>query len=523
MHNRISKNLLKILSCACLMITVIFFNSQVTFAESDTEEKVMNDYHYIIKEDDTIEIVRYTGSSKNISIPESIENKNVTSIGTAAFSNLSYLETVSMSDAVLIIGNSAFSECYSLKRVSLSSELQTIGDNAFCGCLMLENVTLPEKITKIGNYAFAGCSKIDSIRFSEKLSFIGDYAFLGCTSLKNIQALNKNVSLGSYALEGTSWIKSQNDDWITLTNTILVKYTGNATDVAVPSGILSIASSAFANNENIISISLKNSSVMQIGDRAFKNCTSLTSVVMNSKISSMGIEIFSGCSKISSVTIPNTINKIPEYAFKDCTSLQQIDIPSNIKEISQYAFWGCTSLNKVEIHDGVEIISDFAFGNCTSLGKIEFPQNIKIQSMAFTNCISLTRVHFKGDASPEATSFDGCYNISEVIFETDNVQFDEYTFPSSQLNIYCNTSNASSKPMLYATKKGFETFALNKLPEYKNKGIFSSESKDENNFTSSYTWIAILMILVDVSIVVIFGIYILFFSRKKKRNKVTKM
>lgn len=519
MYNRISKNLFKIFLGACLMITVIFFHSQVTFAEDNIEEKIMSGYHYAIKEDNTVEIVRYTGSSKNISIPESIENKNVTSIGVAAFANLSDLETVSIPDSVLTIESSAFSECSSLKKVSFPSELQVIGNNAFCGCAMLESVTLPEKIIKIGDYAFAGCLKIESVCFSEKLSSIGDYAFLGCTSLKEIQALNKNVSLGSYVLEGTSWIKAQNNDWIILANTILVKYKGNAVDVTVPTSILSIASSAFANNTNINSVNLKDSSVIQIGDRVFENCSALTTVVMNNKISSIGTAVFRGCSKISSVNIPSTINNIPEYTFKDCIDLQQIDIPSNIKEINKYAFGGCTSLNTIQIHDGVEVISASAFEKCTSLGKIEFPGSMKeIKSTAFADCISLTRVHFKGNVSVETMAFNGCSNISEMIFESDDVQFDESGFSSAQIKIYCNTSNTSSKPMTYAIEQNFQTFALNELPEYENKGVFSSNSETENNSTGSYTWIAVIMILVDVGIVVIFGVYILFFSRRKKRN-----
>ena len=56
-------------------------------------------------------------------------------------------------------------------------------------------------------------------------------------------------------------------------------------------------------------------SVTSIGDYAFADCSSLTSLTIPNSITSIGYSAFSSCSSLTSITIPNSVTSIGDYAF----------------------------------------------------------------------------------------------------------------------------------------------------------------------------------------------------------------
>lgn len=83
-------------------------------------------------------------------------------------------------------------------------------------------------------------------------------------------------------------------------------------------------------------------SVTGIGYYAFKDCETLTSVVMPSVISIEGTS-FSGCSSLTSVAIPS-VTSIGSDAFQFCSSLTSVAMPS-VTSIGNHAFAGCPIIN----------------------------------------------------------------------------------------------------------------------------------------------------------------------------------
>ena len=67
------------------------------------------------------------------------------------------------------------------------------------------------------------------------------------------------------------------------------------------------------------------------------------------------------------VVIPNAVIAIGEYAFHDCRSLTSIAIPDSVTSIWESAFEDCSSLTGIAIPDSVTSIGDNAFRGCPKL------------------------------------------------------------------------------------------------------------------------------------------------------------
>ena len=112
--------------------------------------------------------------------------------------------------------------------------------------------------------------------------------------------------------------------------------------------------------------------VTSIGDSAFCNCTSLTSVTIPDSVTSFGSDAFQGCTSLTSVTIPDSVTSIGGWAFYYCTSLTSVTIPDGVTSIGGWAFYNCTSLTSVTIPDSVTSIGMSAFEDCTSLTDVYY-------------------------------------------------------------------------------------------------------------------------------------------------------
>ena len=58
----------------------------------------------------------------------------------------------------------------------------------------------------------------------------------------------------------------------------------------------------------------------EVGDQAFLNCTSLTTVNL-SRATSIGEYAFTGCTKLSSIGDFSELKSLGKYAFKNCKAL----------------------------------------------------------------------------------------------------------------------------------------------------------------------------------------------------------
>ena len=125
--------------------------------------------------------------------------KNVTSIGSYAFSSCPSLASVTIPTGVTSIGSYAFSGCFSLASVTIPNGVTSIGDSAFGDCSSLASVTIPTGVTSIGSYAFSDCSSLASVTIPTGVTSIGDSAFSSCFSLASVTIPNGVTSIGDSA------------------------------------------------------------------------------------------------------------------------------------------------------------------------------------------------------------------------------------------------------------------------------------------------------------------------------------
>lgn len=85
---------------------------------------------------------------------------------------------------------------------------------------------------------------------------------------------------------------------------------------------------------------------------------------------------FSGKSELVRIDFGSSVKNIGEYAFQNCTSVKKLTVPSNVKVIERGAFSKCKNLEMVELHDGVTHIADEAFAGCGNLKSIVIPSSV---------------------------------------------------------------------------------------------------------------------------------------------------
>lgn len=157
--------------------------------------------------------------------------------------------------------------------------------------------------------------------------------------------------------------------------------------------------------------------VTDIGDFAFDNCWSLTSVIIPESVTSIGKHALYGCRSLTSAILPVGVTTIGDYAFYNCGSLTDITLPECVTSIGAYAFRGC-NLTSVTIPERVTTIGDSAFAGCRSLTSITIPESVtSIGNFAFCGCSSLTSVTFAGGSQLTTigdSAFDSCDSLTGI-------------------------------------------------------------------------------------------------------------
>ena len=381
------------------------------------------DYETEVNSDGTITITKYKYKYKynggDVIIPETINDRIVTSIGDYAFYDCTGLTSITIPDSVTSIGNSAFGWCRYLRSITIGNGVTSIGNSTFGNCGRLTSITIPDSVTSIGNSAFSSCTSLTSIIIPDSVTSIGDSAFSSCTSLTSIDVDDGNSTYSSE--DGVLLNKDKTE--------IIYFPKGKKGEYYIPDSVTYIGESVFSGCTGLTSITIPDS-VTSIGHGTFYDCTGLTSITIPDSVTSIGICAFSGCKGLTNINIPDSVASISESAFSSCTGLTSITIPKSVKYIENGTFSGCTGLTNITIPDSVTSIDERAFYGCTGLTSITIPDSVtSIGEGAFSSCTGLTSVNIGNSVTSIGYSaFSSCTDLTSVNIGNSVTSIGDYAF-----------------------------------------------------------------------------------------------
>ena len=206
------------------------------------------------------------------------------------------------------------------------------------------------------------------------------------------------------------------------------------TSIDIPEYVAFIEFSSFENCTSLTKITLPEG-ILFIADNTFWGCTSLTGITIPESVREIYGYAFGNCTSLTSITFSESVGEIEQdgsfcigqYAFYNCTSLTNVILPKNTGWVRESAFFGCTSLANVTLHEGVYWIGSYAFSGCSSLANITIPESVeRIDNKAFSGCQKLTAVYCKPITPPALgeEAFDG--NATGRKIYVPNVSINEY-------------------------------------------------------------------------------------------------
>ncbi len=196
--------------------------------------------------------------------------------------------------------------------------------------------------------------------------------------------------------------------------------------------------------------------VTSIGDYAFYDCYSLSSVSIPNTVTTIGEWAFAYIRAMDSVTLPNSVTSIGRYAFQNSRLLTSVTIPSSVTFIGRAAFFDCQRLTAVNITDleswcqidfEGESANPLSYANHLYLNdeevtSIEFPETVtSICNYAFYGCTGLTSVTIPNSVSfIGRAAFKQCLNITSVTIPNSITEISDSAFA------FCNGMTSLTLP-----------------------------------------------------------------------------
>ncbi|MGN1118863.1 MAG: leucine-rich repeat protein [Oscillospiraceae bacterium] len=387
--------------------------SNPTPAEEAEETPVVltsGDFEYSLNSG-AITITQYTGTARNIIIPETIDGAKVAAIGKFAFKN-SDITQVQLPSGLTEIYNEAFRDCKSLKQVNIPAGLTYAGTSAgqftsgvFYDCDALETVTFDSGIKTITKGLFYGCTGIKHIELPDTVTLIEESAFRSCENLTSIKLSNSLTTIERFAFKNTGLV-----------------------EVQLPSSLTTISNEAFSDCKLLKKVNIPAGlafdgySIGTDASGAFYDCGALETVTFDSGIKTITEGLFYGCTGLKSIELPDTVTLIEQSAFKDCANLTSIKLSNSLATIEKFAFKN-SGLTEVQLPSSLTIIQTNAFMDCKSLKKVNIPAGLTYdgpsdgtnRSGVFYGCDALTSVAFDSGITRITSSLlYGCTGLKSI-------------------------------------------------------------------------------------------------------------
>ncbi len=410
---------------------------------------------------------------QSIIIPE-----GVAEICTMAFANCGNLSEVKIPASTTKIYNMVFDECDGLTAINVDESNENYA--SIDGVLLSKdgkklikypsakiglNYTIPSTVTTINNTSVTGIKGAKNIIIPNTVSEISVYSFSAhFADLSGLFRIFTTVERDNVPIGWECDWASDNDqvywagEW---------KYSESGTPVIpeivikdnieykpiLNNGVWSYEVSKITGETSVVVIesTIGTYPVTSIGEKAFYNCTSLTTINIPKSVTEIKEGVFSNCSSLNAITVdPENeiftddkgvlIDKSKKILMKypEAKISLNYKIPSGVVEIAKEAFSNNKKLMIVTITKEVEIINDFTFKYCENLTSVTIEGALSaIGPKAFSGCNKLEAFSVVGD-TPNFESENGVlFNAGkfEIIIYPMGKTAISYTIPSSVTTI----------------------------------------------------------------------------------------
>ncbi len=289
---------------------------------------------YQENEDGTLavsEIISENSHTDEITVPEEYDGREVTVIQSAPM-NKWHAELSSQAYSLYIGKNIRDIQPQAFEGIRISEINVDINNQSFTvkdGMLFTKDLStlifcpdsaegmikVPSKTISVREDAFRS-SEIESVFLGAGVSDITGDTFSRCEGLEYFGVNSSNP-----------YFKASGGMLLTKDGSTVVAYPRAKSDACtLPSKVTAIGDRAFYGS-NISRLDL--SKVRRIGDYSFAGSSKLKSVnIYNSEY--IGDGAFSNCTSLTSVSIEDGISRIPAELFADCTSLGTVNLPSSV-------------------------------------------------------------------------------------------------------------------------------------------------------------------------------------------------
>ncbi len=362
---------------------------------------------------------------------------------------------------VTSIADNAF-EGWGITSVVIPNTVTSIGAHAFDDCTLLTSITIGNSVATIGDYAFNSCLKLTTLSFGSALASIGDFAFNSCDQLTEINVDNDNTTFATE--DGVLFNKNK--------TTLIFYPKSKSGDYTIPNSVTTIGNSAFRQSQSLTSVTIPNG-VTTIEYGAFYLCRNLASVNIPSSVTSIGYQAFYKCPKLSSITIPKNVTSVGYGVFRECSTLtinceaesKPEGWDDNWNPSDRPVIWQCNKYkfkvlsstdHTVEITKYTGSGGDLIIPSTTIIDGVEYTVT-RIGKESFKDCGSLTSAVIPNSVTKIGEwAFGGCSGLASVTIGNSVSSMDGYVFfncsaltsitiPNSVTNIGGSTFDGCSK------------------------------------------------------------------------------
>ena len=432
-----------------------------------------NDELYI---DNCLIAIKYDTKSGEYTIKDGVRL-----IAGGAFWDQYDVTTVIFPNSVKSISMRAFSGT-NITSIVIPDSVRNIEQMAFYNCRYLTDVTLGNGITSIEERLFDGCSTLTTINIPQGVKNIGKQAFRSCRALEIISLSSTTPpALDSLAFYGTSkpicyipcgtLASYQSSDWNNIASSLVdfcdpnlkIFYTSSNGEIVTPYNLdafgAKILQNTYEEGQGVITFQTP---ITQIGNSAFYNCSSLTSITIPESVTKIGSCVFQNCSSLTELSIPS--NCVFEKSRWDagytiilgCRNLQKLSVPASLFDVHEEDYlyvksndlsYGPVNLESLVINSGelsplgwdfIELnrktlktinlgattsatIAEKAFYDCHKLENLTWPSQLDhIPYMAVAECVRLKSIEIPTTVTEiDDRAFENCRLLSEVNFAED--------------------------------------------------------------------------------------------------------